>query len=311
MAEIEFIITFLNGEKSKAAEVVSYEWSRDTRAACDGLRLVFLSESEPVEAVALEAYADGKCVFRGYADCQSFSDGRAFIYARSSACLLVDNEAPQLTYNAPCVNTLFLVNAEDFGFKNGLKNYWVRADYPIGRGTSCYGAINSFVRAFCKNNIAVSPDGVLYVPDGKKSYTVDKNAVLGLKKIIKRGEAVSRIDCKTDGEYNRHLKSTLLDKNGIRRSRKLSLSAVPEWQRSTLLSSVIEDSAREYYSAELTVSGVVTAELCSPVIYDGLEGYRISSLVTLGNKNGVKTVIGLSKELELGEVEYVAEQKNE
>lgn len=67
---------------------------------------------------------NNKLIFNGYCDCQrTTADERGFetyIYARSSACLLVDNDAFAYTYNRPSAQSLFDAYAKPFGFSYKL-----------------------------------------------------------------------------------------------------------------------------------------------------------------------------------------------
>lgn len=306
MAEMSFVITCLNGAGYTPEKVLSYEWSKDIDAPCDALRLTFLCENEPAEAEYVDVYCENEHVMHGFIDVQRFSDGKAFIYARSSACVLIDNEAPLLTYTSPCVNSLFALNAQPFGFKNGLENYYVNAEYTVGKGTSCYGAINSFVSVFTNRRVAVSPEGELYVPSGSTKYIIERERIISELKTVNRGRAVSRIDYKTDGEYNRHFRSRALEKRGINRSRKINLSSAPEWRRSKLLENIINKAARGYISARIELSGISAAELYSPVVCSGYEDYYIASVRISLDKNGEKTVLTLYRDFGLEEEEYVA-----
>ena len=184
MAEMTFEILTLEGEKIRVNSPLSYEWSRDADAACDGIRLSFLTEKPLGEAVEITAYLNGEKVFFGFADYQSEENSRAFVYARSSACILVDNEAPQAAFNAPSAASLYGFYAKPFGFKSRLKRLFTEYEYTVSKGESCYGAINAFASAICSKNVAVSPENELYVPDGKTAFYVDPQRIIGIKKAV-------------------------------------------------------------------------------------------------------------------------------
>jgi len=306
MAEISFEITSLNGSRIVPQELVSYEWTRDADAACDGLRLCFLYDGVPFEAVKIKAYFEDAPVFFGYADYQCEENGIIFIYARSSACLLVDNEAGQATLNSPSAAVLFNLNAKPFGFKNRLENRFVKTAYTVGKGTSCYGAINNFMRAFFEKNIVVSPENELYIPSGDIAFNLDSSRVISVNKTINRGNAVSRIDYKTGGEYNRHRASKTLEKSDIRRTRRLNTANVPAFERDIAISKIIRDAARDYYGAAVVLEGAAAPELYSPVVFEGLEGYVVTSFKVVCNKNGEKTKLVLCRPIDLKETDYVA-----
>lgn len=306
MAEMTFEILTLEGEKIRVNSPLSYEWSRDADAACDGIRLSFLTEKPLGEAVEITAYLNGEKVFFGFADYQSEEKSRVFVYARSSACILVDNEAPQAAFNAPSAASLYGFYAKPFGFKSRLKRLFTEYEYTVSKGESCYGAINAFVSAICSKNVAVSPENELYVPDGKTAFYVDPKRIIGIKKAVSRSGAVSRIDYKTDGEYNRHRLSKTLEEKGIIRTRRLNTSNVSAFQRSGVLGRIIRNSARDYYTATLVLDGAEAPQLYSPAVLEGLEGYLVTAFRVMLGKNGEKTELTLAKPLDLKEKDYVA-----
>lgn len=93
-----FELEFLDGKRAVPRQLLSYRWSGDVTAGCDGLRLHFLWDGDLPEVYRVRGFApDGACCFFGYADQQKLTvtpgQRRGFVYARSSACLLLDNEA--------------------------------------------------------------------------------------------------------------------------------------------------------------------------------------------------------------------------
>jgi prophage tail gpP-like protein len=70
--------------------------------------------------VRAEAYNGDKKIFNGFVDRQvasvSGEEKSVFIYARSSAAVLVDNEALPSQYHRPSARQLWFHNAREFGF---------------------------------------------------------------------------------------------------------------------------------------------------------------------------------------------------
>ena len=88
-----FELEFLDGKRAVPRQLLSYRWSGDVTAGCDGLRLHFLWDGDLPEVYRVRGFApDGACCFFGYADQQKLTvtpgQRRGFVYARSSACLL-------------------------------------------------------------------------------------------------------------------------------------------------------------------------------------------------------------------------------
>lgn len=102
------------------SNVLSYELSKDEDAACHGLRLYFISKVPLPELFMLRAKNNGTIVFNGYVDTQrETSDEKGtvcFVFARSTACVLLDNEAKPQVYFKPTAEALFLSNAKGLGF---------------------------------------------------------------------------------------------------------------------------------------------------------------------------------------------------
>lgn len=316
MAEMRFELYTTDGEKYGVSELISYELVRDTDAPCDGLRLSFYSEKSLGEIDRVIASNGGKTVFSGYADTQREEYGEggyiAFIYARSGACLLVDNEAQPGEYYSPTARSMYLINAEPLGFSFSMPDCGAQGRYLVQKGTSCFAAVNDLVSFNTGRNIAVTPDMKITLADGSGICRIDRERVISEKRIIGRGNVISRLDYKlSDAEgYKYHIKSRRFDSEGIKRSRKLNLSSLPEWQRDGTLKRVLTSSARGYMQFKITVSLACGGELYDAAEYESerfgrLDGYYVSSICISLDKNGERTVYTLTKDTELKEITYV------
>ena len=64
-----FELEFLDGKRAVPRQLLSYRWSGDVTAGCDGLRLHFLWDGDLPEVYRVRGFApDGACCFFGYAD---------------------------------------------------------------------------------------------------------------------------------------------------------------------------------------------------------------------------------------------------
>ena len=316
MACIAFEITD-EGKKYKVENMVGFELTKDAEAACDGLRLKFIADEKPDEIISVTAFIDGEKVFFGYCDTQrterTNNGFEVFVYARSSACILVDNEAQPAIYNSPSAKAIFIREAEKFGFKNGLDELCCKYSYTVPKGSSCFGAINDFVRVLTSKSIAVSPENVIYLPASNGTASFTKNDVISEKHIINRGQPISKIDYKLDCDegYTRHFESRNLLKKGISKSRKINISALPAWQREYALKNRLKKASSGYISAEIVLSGVNYFNLYDRVEYDSptegeLDGYVIKGVCVSQEDSTASTRLLLEKPVELKEVNYVA-----
>ncbi|MBQ7740590.1 MAG: hypothetical protein IJT65_05085 [Eubacterium sp.] len=318
MAEISFCFYDCNKNKTVPESVICYELSRDISAACDALRITFKPQSALDELKTVKAFNGEELIFSGLVDTQREAKDKngstAFVYARSLACLLVDNEAQPHTYNNPSVLALFNKNAEEYGFVCRLENTVCNSAYRVPKGASRYGAINSFVFSNTGRNIIVTPNGELTTDEGAKTVIIDNERIIYEKRIINRGDALSRIDYKNEGDkgYLRHIKSRFFEEKDIRRSKKLNLSSYPEWQRGNILLNRIKAAGQNYSKIELLISGFVKAGLYAGAEYISSFGgsskdYYISSVSHILGENGERTRITLNKNIDYKEINYVAE----
>lgn len=318
MSALKFTAEYLNGKKFVIDSIISFELSKNIGAACDGLRL-FFKGNKPIGCInRIFVYNNDTLIFNGYCDIRREKTDEngieAFIYARSSACLLTDNEAKPFTYNCPSAISLFLYNAESLGFKNGLPELYCESDYQVKKGTSCFGAINDFVCGLTSKEIIVTPDNVLILPHGNKNVFLNDYNVLSEKKVVNRADAVSRIDYKIDSnnDYIYHIKSRFLENEKIIRTRKLNLSSLPKWQREYTLMNKLKSYSSSYETFEIVIDGIHSFSLYDEVFYKSsvfsdIDGCYISGVCCSCDKNGEKTKIVLNKKIDLQEITYVAE----
>lgn len=317
MAELSFICYTPKNEKIVVDSVVSYELSKTAQAPADGLRLTFLSDKKLPCISRVLAYDGDELIFNGIADTQRQSVTSTgiscFIYARSTACVLLDNEAKPYTYDSPSAIFLFNRYARDFGFKSKLPSVWCDTYYQVGKGTSCYGAINDMVYALTGKNVLVTPQNELCVLNENAVVNMEHYNVLSKKYVINRGDAYSQIDYMTDDEngYSHHFKSRFFESEGISRSKKINLAALPIWQQKRKLKNLLSSSSDNYETIELVLEGIHNFNLydrvkCDGTIDDG-DDFYISDICISAKTDYCKTRITASKSIDLREVNYVAE----
>lgn len=314
---MRFELQDINGKGFDISNVISFELTSEAGAACDGLRLSFIPDLDLDEIVSVKAYSDGELVFNGFCDDQKLvcdkSGRKCFIYARSTASLLVDNEAIPFQYVCPTARQLWLSNAKELGFECGLPEVYTENTYIVSKGTSCYGAINDFVYAACGAPIYVTPENVLRVfALSEKVKGLEGYNVVSLSKIISRSEPISTVDYKinTSDAYSYHFKSAFADARGIRRRRLYNLSSIPQWQREKAAQKKIEKSLSDYYSVQAVIAGE-----CDLRLYDRVklsfsgdipEEFFVYEKTVSKSGNGEKTAVVLKKNIDGELINYVA-----
>ena len=189
-----FELEFLDGKRAVPRQLLSYRWSGDVTAGCDGLRLHFLWDGDLPEVYRVRGFApDGACCFFGYADQQKLTvtpgQRRGFVYARSSACLLLDNEALPISLNAPNVDQMVHHYAAPFGFTAALPAGTAPGQYTVEKGTSCFGALQGFMQVLGAKGVFVDPENRLCVYGSETPVTLPGDQITSITAVTERGEA--------------------------------------------------------------------------------------------------------------------------
>ena len=92
---MKIVLVTTLGNKIIPSGIVSAVLTQTAEVACDSLSIKIIGGKSLDEIERVYVYKNNKLIFNGYCDCQrTTADERGFetyIYARSSACLLVDN----------------------------------------------------------------------------------------------------------------------------------------------------------------------------------------------------------------------------
>ena len=315
---MKFLLFDTNGRVFEAKSIISYELIAEVAAPCDGLRLSFFCQNNIGEICSIKVYRKDKLVFNGYCDKQKITFSKSgkicFIYARSSASLLVDNEAVPCQYENPSARQLWFSNAKEFGFSTDLPEFYSSNSYRVSKGTSCYGAINDYIFAISGMLVYATPENELKIYEKSKEVKrLDDYNVLSLSYVINRSEPIGEIDYKINSadNYSYHFKSDFVQKMSIKRKRMVNLSSIPLWQREMNVEKIIKNALDEYYSVSVVLLGN-----CDLALYDRMlikaddmlqnEEFYVAELTFSKNKNGERTTALLKKNIDGEMVNYVA-----
>lgn len=308
----------INGNSFEAENVIFYELVSEVSAPCDGLRISFFCENRIEEICIVKVYRNDILVFNGFCDKQKITLGKSgricFIYARSSASILVDNEAIPCQYENPSARQLWFSNAKDLGFETNMPELYSQNSYLVSKGTSCYGAINNYVSAVSGSSVYVTPENVLRIYEKSKGVKrLDDYNVVSLGYVINRSEPISEIDYKINSSdtYSYHFKSDFVQKMGIKRKRMINLSSIPLWQREINAEKMLKNALDAYYSVSAVISGSCDLALYDRVVldfdmFDRNDEFYVAELALSKNKSGEITTAVLKKKLNGEMVNYVA-----
>lgn len=289
-----FELEFLDGKRAVPRQLLSYRWSGDVTAGCDGLRLHFLWDGDLPEVYRVRGFApDGACCFFGYADQQKLTvtpgQRRGFVYARSSACLLLDNEALPISLNAPNVDQMVHHYAAPFGFTAALPAGTAPGQYTVEKGTSCFGALQGFMQVLGAKGVFVDPENRLCVYGSETPVTLPGDQITSITAVTERGEApgVYAYKIASAEPYCRRLEAGYFADKKISRRRYVNVAAYPPEQRQQVLLRKLEQAAARYRRLEVVLTGAHRLPLYAPVVPK--DGVPDSAGVTLGGSQ-VETV---------------------
>lgn len=313
-----FELEFLDGSRAVPDQLLSYRWSADVTAGCDGLRLHFLWDGDLPEVYRVRGFdVDGHCCFFGYADQQKLTlapgQRRGFVYARSSACLLLDNEALPVSLHLPDVDQMVHHYAAPFGFSSALPAGTAPEQYTVAKGTSCFGALQGFMQVLGAKGIFADPENRLRTYGNEAPVTLPADGILSATAVTERGQAPGIFAYKivSAEPYRRRLEAGYFADKKISRCRYINVAAYPPRQRSQVLARKLEQAAAQYRRLEVVLSGVNRLPLYAPVapangLPDG-ENYRVFRREITGTAQQARTSLVLCCQPELEEMYYVAE----
>lgn len=285
--------------------------------ACDSLWAYFASEEYIGEIKSVRAYENGNLIFNGYCDCQKNTFNKngyeIYFYSRSSASMLVDNEAEPFTYEKPSAKQLCFNIARKYGFNAELDDIYTNMKYEVAMGTSCYGAINQFVSLLTNRHLIVTPDNTIKaisLSDDIKNINMQN--VVSLVHSINRSEPYSQINFKLSSaqpRYITHTKSVLADKLGIERQMYINLSTLPQWQRENKVIQRLKSSYENYQTLEIKLAGYFNGSLLQRYSFSGgsvnYDDFVLCEKKYIYDKHGECTMLMLKKNIDAEELTYV------
>ena len=310
------IFTIANKEYSNL-ELCEINFTQTAKVACDSLCFYFKSNVFIEEIDRVAAFDGGNLVFSGICDCQKRIETQNgfenYIYARSSAAVLVDNEALPFTYNCPTAVQLWYSLAKDKGFKNCLPQVVSTDKYEVTKGNSCFAAIRQFVELKTGKVMYVTPENELKCFEKSSDIkSLNDYKVLSCTATVNRSEPVSRLCVKklsSDTDYKLNMKALVSDEIGIDRVQYLNLQSLPQWQRENGAINKLKSYFEDYKILEIKVSGFVSDSLYQRFSYKSAGGqyddYILTEKKYTLDKNGEVTRLTLKKEIDIKEITYV------
>ena len=310
-------VTLINTDKKKFELTAISELTliQGIGAACDAASISFYDERSMGEILKVEIYIGDRLVFNGFCDTQHETrqgDGYSvYIYARSSACILVDSKSQPFSFNKPSARQLFVSYARDKGFHYALPEIICNDMYEVSIGTSCFGAINNFVSLMTGKEIYADAENFIRLREESDNIkTLDSMHLISLTKIINRSEPLKIIHYKKtlSDSYNIHAMSRLADRIDICREDYINLNSLPQWQRDFTAGQRLKRSFNSYKIAKATISGWCDDNIgqrfscCAP---EHLDDYALTEKKYCFNASGETTVLTLKKRIETEEITYV------
>lgn len=250
----------------------------------------------------VELSREGKVIFSGEVDEQTeeiCDVPKTVIVARSSAAILIDNEAYPMSLENPSAKDVFKFFAEPFGFRKLCgDNKALNGRFTVAKGTSCFNVL----KAFSKDVYGAFPrcEGDTIYMDGKKSDGLlrlgsDGIPLLSLRTIRLRCNRISAVYVKTSdsGGYVNKISDSKAEAEGLVKVRYLnavsgSSKTIADADR------ILEESERESFHSEAVCTGYLGDALGMAVSVKNVEKEQVVSAVkyTFG-KSGEYTRLAL------------------
>lgn len=307
----------VDGKKIAVDKFTELCFTQTAGVACDSLWAGFVLDNNIDEIHSAELYINYKLMFSGLCDCQkSTYDSNGFeiyFYARSTACILVDNEAEPYTYQHPSAKQLCFSLAEGMGFSNSLPDISSTNQYEITKGTSRYGAISQFVLLLTGKHINITPkNNIQLISESSETKNLNDYDILSLTETINRSEPLSQIQFKQNSsqeKYNLHTKSMLCDSLGINRTKFINLNSLPRWQRDNTVLLQLKSSFEDYRTLEATVHGYADEALLQRfnciTNHKSYNNYILIERKFTCTEKGTVTKLTLKKQIDIKEITYV------
>ncbi len=315
---MKIIVNTIDDKEYELENLIEFNFNQTVGAACDCFSAVFKSGATIGEIVTVKVYENSILLFNGYCDSQrTKEDSKGFeiyFYARSSASILVDNEAQPFTYNKPTANQLCFTFAKPLGFECKLP--FIKSDdkYEVTKGTSCFGAIGQFVSLTDGGEIYVTPQNTIKLYEKSSDIKVlNSYKILSACSVINRSEPLSEILFKrtsSSAGYKLHTKAQVKDDLRLNERRQyVNLTSLPQWQREYAVYERLKASFESYKILEVTVAGYVSEKLYQRFSYNSkigdFEDYILVEKKYTSDERGKLTRLTLKKEIDLKEITYV------
>ncbi len=227
----------IDGQQFDIGDPVSLEINMAYNTPADSVYACFCFTNEISEIKNILIFDNENIIFDGIVDEQIFevSSTGAFlkIYARSTAALLIDNEALPQTYNNVSLKTIFQRHIEPYGFTNYIGDDTKFCDtFVVYKGMSEWEVLEKFCDTYLDLKPIIKKDKTIYISN---MISDNKNIILDNLGDIKyktieinnfRYNKISEVYIKTVKEDNYITKVTnenAID-NGIIRKRYLDIS---------------------------------------------------------------------------------------
>lgn len=298
--------------------LIELNFTQTAGVACDCFSAVFKSKTPIGEIVTVKVWENDVLVFNGYCDNQKITEDKngfeIYFYARSTASLLVDNEAQPFTYNKPTANQLCFTFAKPLGFECELPNIKSDNKYEVTKGTSCFGAVSQFVSLTNGGEIYVTPQNSIKLYEKSTDIkALNSYRILSACSVINRSEPLSEILFKrtsSSAGYNLHTKAQVNEELRLNeRKQYVNLTSLPQWQREYAVFERLKSSFESYKTLEITVAGYASDKLYQRFSYSSkigdFEDYILVDKKYTSDKKGKLTRLTLKKEIDLKEITYV------
>lgn len=255
------------------------------------LRLV-TSALDDREFLRVHLFEEDECILSALVDEQIISVGEnscTELICRSTAAVLLDNEAKSANFVNPCTELIFKAYAQPYGFSEYKgKDMYLAGEFVVGNGMSCYQVLERFSKGAYGKSIDIDGDKVCFEAEDEKQPLYFSNDSEGISFTeFSYSEfpcrRISKIFVKTEsqGDYDTVVADEVAVEKGIVRERYMDVSDISDKsliEAQEAITDAKKSSQEINIVCPLRLLGVLSAQVSVRVGEKLYEGFEVKSL---------------------------------
>lgn len=262
---LKFILKDTNGKITELKKPLKVSFVSSEEAPADRLTAVFAVDGNIPVIESVEMLDGIERLFYGLVDEQvteETAEGMLLtVYARSLACILLDNEAMPQTYCIPSMPLLMKRHFSPLGFDHFIgSDEAFNGEMTVSKGMSEWTVLKSFCDAFIGTVPRIHTDGTIDITGNiNETVYLQPERIISIKRSLKNKNLISQMIARTytGGGYEMQIENNSAKKLGIKRRRYIN--SIDSKSRTVLTAKrLMKKSFSEYEQ--------ITADCCGRIL---------------------------------------------